>query len=129
MTIKLALIESGFISTVSLHSAGKPYPPGNWMPLSEALAAGIQYMPQNQDSPAEIPLWAFRSAISMLGMMDQVAATIDALPDPPRTVAWQQWEYGNSPSKTSELVVTLKTGMSMADAQVDEIFRLGASLL
>ena len=128
MTIRLALIESGFISTVSLHSAGKPYPPGNWMPLSEALAVGIQYRPQNQDSPAEIPLWAFRSAISMLGMMDQVASTIDALPDPPRTVAWQQWEYGNNPTKASELVQTLKDGLGLTDAKVDEIFRLGASL-
>jgi hypothetical protein len=128
MTIKLALIEAGFISTVSLHSDGNPFPPGNWMPLDEAIAAGHQYKQSAEPTPDCIPLWAFRSAISMLGLMDAVAETIEALPDPPKTVAWQQWEYGNNPTKASELVQTLKDGLGLTDAKVDEIFRLGASL-
>lgn len=128
MSIKIALIESGEIATVSLQNPERPYPPGNWMPLEQALELGYTYKSNTPSVPEEIPLWAFRSAIALNGLLDQVVAMIKELPEPQKTVAWQQWEYANWISRNHETVDEIASALGLTPSQVDDIFRLGDSL-
>lgn len=79
-------------------------------------------------APAEIPLWAFRSAIALSGMTPQVVAMIDALPEPDKTVAFQQWEYANWISRNHETIDEIANALGLTPSQIDDIFRLGDSL-
>ena len=57
--------------------------------------------------PNEIPLWAFRSILTLLGYSQNVADLIDSLPEPQKTVAKIQYEYGNFIVRGHPLIATL----------------------
>lgn len=94
--MRLAKIEDGFIATVSIHNPSNPHPPGQWMPLEEAIASGIWYKPQVQVTPDEVPLYSFRTALRRLGLFEVVEAKVSETTEPPQVELYERLEYGNT---------------------------------
>lgn len=115
----------------------RPDVPPGWQPPEghtavpeDQLPPGTQWVPQPpQPVPTEVPLWAFRAALAMAGLKTSAEALIAALPEPNKTVATQQYEYGNFIERQHPLINGLGAQLGLTSAQIDEIFRLGASLL
>jgi hypothetical protein len=78
--------------------------------------------------PAEVALWRLRAAVTLAGLLPQVEATIDALAEPPRTVARVAWEFGNTVDRAHPLVALIGQACGMDDAGLDNLFRDAAAL-
>lgn len=79
--------------------------------------------------PDEVPLWAFRASLVLGGVTEsQVNALIAALPEPSKTVATIQWNYGNFIERGHALISQLGSDLGMTSAQIDDVFRTAASL-
>lgn len=80
------------------------------------------------DVPTEVPLWAFRAVLTVQGIAPQVDGLIAALPEPQKTVAQVQWEFGNYIVRSHPLIVALGAQIGMTAAQIDDVFRQAAAL-
>ena len=80
------------------------------------------------DVPDEIPLWAFRAVLTVQGIAPQVDGLIAALPEPQKTVAQVQWEFGNYIVRSHPLIAALGAQLGMTSAQIDDVFRQAAAL-
>lgn len=80
------------------------------------------------DVPLEVPLWAFRASLALAGLKEQAEALIAALPEPQKTVATQQWEYGNFIERNHPLIESLGAQIGLTSVQIDDIFKTAASL-
>jgi hypothetical protein len=78
--------------------------------------------------PDEIPLWAFRSSLLLNGLDGQVTDLIDALPEPQKSVAKIQWEYGNFIVRDHPLIISLSSALGLTTEQVDNVFLTGSLL-
>jgi hypothetical protein len=79
--------------------------------------------------PEEVPLWAFRAALVLGGITQaQVDALIESLPEPSRSVATIQWNYGNYIERGHALISQLGSDMGLTSDQIDDVFRTAASL-
>lgn len=79
--------------------------------------------------PDIVPLWAFRAALVLDGVTQaQVDALIASLPEPAKTVATIQWNYGNYIERSHELIGQLGAAMGLTPEQIDNVFRTAATL-
>lgn len=78
--------------------------------------------------PAEVPLWAFRAALALVGLKAAAEALIAALPEPDKTVATQQYEYGNFIERQHPLINGFGPQLGLTSAQIDDLFRTADSL-
>lgn len=82
-----------------------------------------------QTVPDEIPLWAFRSVLTLTGIsQDAVGGLISSLPEPQKTVATIQWEYGNYIVRNHPLIATLGAALGLTNEQIDNVFISAAQL-
>jgi hypothetical protein len=72
--------------------------------------------------PSEVPLWAFRSILTIMGIAPQVDALINSLPEPQKTVASVQWQYGNFIERNHPLIDSLGTNLGLTKEQIDNVF-------
>ncbi|KAB2673895.1 MAG: hypothetical protein DVB31_02950 [Verrucomicrobia bacterium] len=87
-----------------------------------------QALPPPPTVPVEVPLWAFRAVLTVRGINTQVDGLIASLPEPDRTVARTQWEFGNYIVRGHPLIAALGAQIGMTTADIDEVFRLASSL-
>ena len=80
------------------------------------------------DVPPEVPLWAFRASLALAGLKAQAESLISALPEPQKTVATQQWEYGNFIERSHPLIESFGSQMGLTSVQIDNIFKTASSL-
>jgi hypothetical protein len=78
--------------------------------------------------PDEIPLWAFRSSLALNGLLTNIQTLIDGLPEPDKTVAIIQWEYGNYIVRNHPLIISLSSQLGLTETQVNNIFITGSML-
>jgi hypothetical protein len=82
-----------------------------------------------EPTPETIPLWAFRASLALVGIQKEaVLALIDALPEPQKTVANIQWEYGNFIDRVHPLINQLGGALGLTEEQINEIFRVALTL-
>ena len=81
-----------------------------------------------KEVPNEIPLWAFRSILTLMGYAQNVADLIDSLPEPQKAVAKIQYEYGNFIVRDHALISTLGSQLGLTNDQIDNIFIEAAKL-
>lgn len=72
--------------------------------------------------PAEIPLWAFRVALNLTNLKGEVELLIQGLPEPQRTIALQQYEYGNIIQRNHPLIISLGDELGLTTEEIDTIF-------
>lgn len=82
----------------------------------------LETPPPIKEVPSEIPLWAFRAALGLAGLKDTVATLLDGLPEPQKSVAREQWEYGNYILRNHPLIISLSAQLGLSNDQVDDIF-------
>lgn len=75
-----------------------------------------------QTIPPEVPLWAFRSIMTLSGLDTQITTLISGLPEPQKTIADIQWKYGNYIERNHELINTLGATIGLLSADIDNVF-------
>lgn len=78
--------------------------------------------------PASITMRQARRALHQEGLLSQVEAAIQALPDPPKTEAIIEWEYSNEVQRYNGFVSQLAPILGLSEQDLDNLFILGASL-
>jgi hypothetical protein len=79
--------------------------------------------------PSEVPLWAFRAVLTVMGHADTIKQLLETLPEPTRTVARTQWEYANYISRNHPTIAALSPALGLTSANIDAIFRQAAQLV
>lgn len=78
--------------------------------------------------PTEIPLWAFRSILTLQGYASQVDSLILALPEPQKTIANVQWQYGNFIERNHPLIDALGAELGLTKEDINNIFKEASKL-
>lgn len=72
--------------------------------------------------PRIITMRQARLLLHSLGLLTQVQAAIDALPEPPRITAQIEWDYSSEVHRDKELVKMIAQQLDLTDSQVDQMF-------
>lgn len=78
--------------------------------------------------PQTITLWSFRAMLTVLGLVNAAESLMNSLPEPEKTVANIQWNYGNFIDRDHPLINTLGTQLGLTTEQIDNIFIEAAKL-
>ncbi|TXH53543.1 MAG: hypothetical protein E6Q97_13090 [Desulfurellales bacterium] len=63
-----------------------------------------------------------RLALLQAGLLDDVEAAINALPEPQRAAARIEWDYSSQVARTQPLVLQLAPALGLNEAQLDALF-------
>lgn len=74
------------------------------------------------DVPQAVTMRQARLALLAAGLIDQVEAAIDALPEPPRTAARIEWDYASEVHRASEFVTLLGAALELDKQSLDDLF-------
>lgn len=88
----------------------------------------VRQMTREERVPVEIPLWCFRAALRVNGLLDQAKTLIAGLPAPSNVVAMEQLEYGNFIERSHPLIDQLGAAMGLTTEQIDDLFVFAKSL-
>lgn len=72
--------------------------------------------------PFSVSMRQARLALLGAGMLTQVEAAINALPEPQRTAAKITWEYSTEVQRNFGLVPQMAAALGLTDAQIDALF-------
>ncbi|GAA4425770.1 hypothetical protein [Acidovorax lacteus] len=72
--------------------------------------------------PASVTMRQARRALHAAGLLPQVEAAINAMPEPQRTAARIEWEYSSVVQRHNGFVSQLAPALGMTDAQLDALF-------
>lgn len=79
--------------------------------------------------PQVVTMAQARLALLASGRLADVAAALDALPEPPKTSALIEWEFRDTVHRNRDLVLTILDGtLGMTNTEIDDLFILAASL-
>lgn len=78
--------------------------------------------------PKVITMRQARLLLHSLGLLNQVQAAIDALPEPPRVAAQIEWDYSSEVHRNKEFVQMIAQQLDLTDEQVDQMFIEAAQL-
>lgn len=79
--------------------------------------------------PQSVEMAQARLALLQAGLLSQVDAAIDAIPEAAqREAARVEWEYRTIVRRDSQLVVSLGAALGLTGEQIDELFRQAAGL-
>jgi hypothetical protein len=108
-----------------LHADGVDYP---FAVLGEyKLLTNDQYIPPSPSPPAPpeaVTPVQFRRALRQSGLYDVVAAYVATQDDDTQDA----WEYAISISRTDNMVVKITEALGQSNEQIDNLFRLAATL-
>ena len=79
------------------------------------------------DPPAPIPTvsaWQIRKALNQAGLRDQIEAAVASASQEIK----DGWEYATDFERDNLLIVQMSRGLGLADAEVDQLFVLAATL-
>jgi hypothetical protein len=130
--MKYAIIQNGFVTNVAVAEAPLE---DNWI-ASEVAAIGDSYIdgqfvkPQviSAPIPESITMRQARLALLGAGMLDDVNATIAALPEPDKSAALIEWEYASEVQRHVGLVASMGAALGLTEADLDELFMQAAQL-
>lgn len=124
-----ALIAAGLLPEVrDTLGAGQGY----GAPLVEGQAVRLPAVDLPPPGPPPVPdqvtMRQARLALLGAGLLDDVTAAIDALPEPTRTAARIEWEYSTSVQRHRGLVQQLGSALGMTSEQLDALFIAAAAI-
>lgn len=101
---------------------------GNYVVLDddETIPDGyelVEDIPQSAPIvPARVTMRQARLALHAAGLLVQVEAAIEALPEPNRTVARIEWDYASEVHRASEFVTLLGAALELDKQSLDDLF-------
>jgi hypothetical protein len=135
--MKYAIIENGTVINIAVASPEFAAQQG-WIECPEGVGIGWTFdgdtpvppVPQPVPVPASVDNAQARMALIQSGIaIATVDAAIAAIPDAvEREIAYTQWEYRATVRRDSELLVSLGTAIGLTSEQIDDLFRLAATL-
>ena len=72
--------------------------------------------------PASVTMRQARLALHAAGLLGQVEAAIDALPEPNRTIARIEWDYASEVHRASGFVTLLGAALELDKQSLDDLF-------
>jgi hypothetical protein len=130
-----ALLQGGAVLTVVEAAAQPPAMPyGQWRQADAAVGPGHRWTGAEWQAPvAAVPpavtMRQARLALLGAGLLDDVEAAIDAIPDATqRAAARITWDHSQEVQRTNGLVVQLATALGLTEAQIDALFVEAATL-
>lgn len=86
-------------------------------------------IPPTPDSvPAVVTMRQARLALHAAGLLAQVDAAIDSMPEPPRTEARIEWDYSSTVERNKPFVAMIGQALGLDDQQMDDLFITAAAL-
>lgn len=127
-----AIIEDGVVTCMA--KANAPLAP-YWVP-DEGAQIGDRYengefiRPEPPAPPVPEIITPRQAKLALLGagLLSQAEAAIASLPAEQKAVAQIEWEYAHEFRRDWPLLTALAAGMGLTEAQVDELFIIGATL-
>jgi hypothetical protein len=78
--------------------------------------------------PAKVTMRQARLALLAAGLLDDVEAAIDALPEPPRRAARIEWEFSSEVFRDRDFVLMLGQALGLDSEEMDALFIEAATL-
>ena len=78
--------------------------------------------------PHEVTMRQARLALLATGKLAGVDAAIASMPEPQKTAASIEWEYGNALQRSNPFVTQLGAALGLDDAAIDALFVEAAKL-
>jgi len=135
--MRYAIIENGTVANIAIATAEFAQAVG-WIACQPDVAIGWLYNNGEFTAPPEQPgpvpeavdNAQAREALIRSGIyIATVDAAIQAIPDAvEREIAHTQWEYRATVRRDSELLVSLATAIGLSSDEIDDLFRLAATL-
>lgn len=94
-----------------------------WQLLAKAGPNALVVTVSPSVVPQEVPMWALKVLITLLGKAADVDAFINGLPEPTRTVAFIQWRDCNFIMRSHPIIESLRLQWQWTPEQTDELFR------
>lgn len=111
--------------------------PGTWLVLSSAEDRAAIGITELEDLPVDPPVVRIPASVSMrqarlallgAGVLSQVDAAINAMPEPQKTAAKITWEYSAEVQRHNGLVSQMAPALGLTEAQIDALFIAAAQL-
>lgn len=145
--MQYALVKNGLVEKVILADAEfidslEP----DWdvaVPVDVAVSIGWSYadgifappapVEENPITPQparvrSLPMASARRALLNAGLLSRVDSAINMMPSPDKEHAKIDWEYRTTVERNSSLVRDLGKALDLTEAQIDDLFKAGASL-
>jgi hypothetical protein len=97
-------------------------------PSSDWVMGVVDWSQVSTDQVQEVTMRQARLALLSVGLLDQVEAAINALPDPPRTSALIEWQHSNTVQRNNPFVTQLGGLLGLTPEQLDNLFIAAAKL-
>lgn len=78
--------------------------------------------------PAEVTMRQARLALLGAGLLTNVDAAINAMPEPAKSAARIEWDYSSAVQRHNGFVAQLGPALGLTDAQIDDLFRAASKL-
>lgn len=78
--------------------------------------------------PTEVTMRQARLALLGAGLLTNVDAAINAMPEPAKSAARIEWDYSSAVQRHNGFVQQLGPALGLTDAQIDDLFRVAATL-
>lgn len=82
----------------------------------------------NWRSFAAVTMRQARLALMQQGKLESVQASLDALPEPQKSIAITEWEYAATVERKSPWVIQLGSALGLDEVGLDELFKAAAVL-
>jgi hypothetical protein len=135
--MRYAIVDDGKVTNVAVATAAFAQEVG-WIECPPEVAIGWVYNNGEFTAPPEQPAPVpeavdnaqAREALIRSGIsITTVDTAIQAIPDAvEREIAHTQWEYRATVRRDSELLVSLATAIGLSGDEIDDLFRLAATL-
>lgn len=124
--IKYYVLEAtgtGLLTFVGEHTAPEgyievPYPPQD----ASQVWSGSSWQAARTQVPQRVTMRQARLALHRAGLLANVEAAINTLPEPPRTEVRIEWDYSQEVHRNKEFVITLGGILGLTSGQLDELF-------
>lgn len=77
--------------------------------------------------PKSVSMRQARLALHAAGILPQVNAAIDAMPEPQKTAAKITWDFAQTVDRDFGMVPELATALGLTELQIDNLFTMAAS--
>lgn len=132
--MRQAVIVNGTVENVILAPEGFTVP-GAVLAPSETAAIGQLWDGEAFSDPPPTPpvlpdltMRQFRLGLLNAGLLDDVEAAIDDLPEPDRSVARIEFEYASLVVRTDPWVAALAVPLGLSEGEIDDLWTSAAAL-
>lgn len=120
------LDESGLVILHDLAGIQTIIEPGHRLWNEVSARQDIEpFAPQPDPVPQSVSMFQARTALRRAGLLAAVEAAVDASGDPEIQDAW---EYATEFPRSSPTIAALAAQIGLTDAQVDDLFRVAATI-